>query len=455
MTTVASAAAQSTLADPTMSTFRVFLKSGKALPSYGESTVVGDRIVFSLLVGAPDAAPRMQFVDLPVSAVDLDRTARYARAVRTAYLEATTGEAEYQAVTSDVASLLDAIPAIPDPTLRLELAQDGRQRLKSFAATHYDFRAAQVADFIAEFDGVIGQMTGNTGNARVTMDLVAGRGAGAIEHVLPPPSLRESIEAALFASRAADDIATREAVLRAVVDLLGAAGPTTPADPNADLADDARHRLDLELDADRAYAALGADLTSRAEAARRRGDVAAIESLMRDLSTDDASLGAALGSARPAAVQAIADGLAARLAVARVYRAALDHYAIEKAKLLAYEHHVRSAFGALDDIAPVLAAIQSGRRASFDTTTRAAARLAAVTASLATITPPADLASVHSALTSAVQLARAACETHRRGLVAPNALGAAGASAAAAGARLLVDQARQDLVTRLFPPKAS
>ena len=34
------------------SIFRVFLSDGRAIPSYGESAVVGDRLVFTLLVSA-------------------------------------------------------------------------------------------------------------------------------------------------------------------------------------------------------------------------------------------------------------------------------------------------------------------------------------------------------------------------------------------------------------------
>jgi hypothetical protein len=62
--------------------FRVFLKNGQALPSYGESAIVGDRIVFTLLVGAVDARPTVQLMSLPADRVDLVRTRRYADAMR-------------------------------------------------------------------------------------------------------------------------------------------------------------------------------------------------------------------------------------------------------------------------------------------------------------------------------------------------------------------------------------
>src|SRR5580704_2964960 len=114
-----SVAAQTPAPDAVSSTFRVFLKDGRALPAYGESAVVADRVVFSLVVGGGPVPIATQLVTLPASSVDLDRTARYAKAVRAAYFAATTGEAEYQTMTSQIASTLDALPAIADPTLRL------------------------------------------------------------------------------------------------------------------------------------------------------------------------------------------------------------------------------------------------------------------------------------------------------------------------------------------------
>ena len=66
----------------------------------------------------------------------------------------------------------------------------------------------------------------------MAMDLVAGTAEATGEAVLPPPTLRESIQAALSAVGLADDVTTREAVLKTVVDTLG--GGTLEADLAAD-----------------------------------------------------------------------------------------------------------------------------------------------------------------------------------------------------------------------------
>ena len=240
--------AQTPAADTASSTFRIFLTDGRALPAYGEAAIVGDRVVFSLLIGGGSAAPAMQLMSLPLSSVDVDRTTRYARAVRAAYYAATSGEAEYRAVTSGIASTLDAIPAIPDAALRLQLAQEARDRLTTWSADHYDFHAAEVRQFVTQLDDVIASLQAGVPNAHVSLAMTAGRVEPPAERVQPPPTLRESIEAALFTVRVADDIATREALLRTIVETLGA------GTGEADLLEEARRRLDDELGADRAYA---------------------------------------------------------------------------------------------------------------------------------------------------------------------------------------------------------
>jgi hypothetical protein len=442
---VASVAAQTPLPDVASSTFRVFLSDGRALPAYGESAVVADRVVFSLLVGGGTVPIAIQLVTLPASSVDLGRTARYAKAVRAAYFAATTGEAEYQALTSQIASTLDILPAISDAALRLQLAEEARERLMMWSTDHYDYHGPEVRQFLAQFDDVIGRLRGGTGDARLTMDLVSGATEGTHEVVMPPPTLRESIEAALATAALADDLTTREAVLRAVVDTLG--GELL----EADLAADARRRLNDELDADRAYGDLSTELLTRAETARRRGDVSAVESLMGELARRDL----ALGSRRPQAVQALADALSARLAVTRAFRASLDRYAKEKPQLLAYERRVRPVLFGLEGLRPELQAIRDGQQAGYDTTMRTLARLSAFEKTLTALPVPSDLFAVHAALRSVIGLAREACVRHGQVLIAPRSATSADASAAAAGAVLLLIQAHQDLLTRLFPPKAS
>ena len=57
--------------------FRVFLKDGRSLVSYGELARVGDRVVFSMPTDV-GANPALRLVDIPADQVDWDRTDRYA-----------------------------------------------------------------------------------------------------------------------------------------------------------------------------------------------------------------------------------------------------------------------------------------------------------------------------------------------------------------------------------------
>jgi hypothetical protein len=72
---------------------------------------------------------------------------------------------------------------------------------------------------------------------------------------------------------------------------------------------------------------------------------------------------------------------------------------------------------------------------------------------LAKLSAPEDLMDVHATFVSALHLAREACRRRALALAANDRTLALEASASASGAMMLVDQARQNLVTRLYPPK--
>src|SRR5207249_3390870 len=71
--------------------FRVFLKDGTTLVSYGELARVNDRVVFSMPTGlaaptdAAGAIPPLHLVNIAADRVDWDRTDRYAETARAAH----------------------------------------------------------------------------------------------------------------------------------------------------------------------------------------------------------------------------------------------------------------------------------------------------------------------------------------------------------------------------------
>ena len=76
----AAAAAQ----DSAVTLYRVFLRDGSTVVSYGEYARVGDRLVVSLPLGGSGDAPDLQLLSLPSDAVDWEKTEAYADSARAA-----------------------------------------------------------------------------------------------------------------------------------------------------------------------------------------------------------------------------------------------------------------------------------------------------------------------------------------------------------------------------------
>jgi hypothetical protein len=422
--------------------YRVFLNDGQALPSYGEAARVDDRVVFNLLVHRTAADQQLQLVSLPAAAVDMPRTARYAEAMRASFYAATRGEADYTAMTGEVAATLDQIARTTEVAARLQLAERARQRLLTWSREHYGYREGDVRELIDLFDALLTELRTGTGQAAFAFDLVTGAGTAAREPLLPAPTARESITLALAAARAADIPEERLAILQG-------AGRAAAAASAGDLAARVAAELRAEASATAAYGALAADVTARADRALQAGDVVAVERLRAELVERDRRL----GSRRPAEVAELLRALQAKLEAARAHRLALDHYAYVRASLLAYERRIRPALSGLDGLKPVLEHLRDGRSMAFERIETARGRLDRFEQDAGAITAPEDLAGVHATLVSAVRMAREAVLRRRLAVVVRNLQADREASAAAAGALLLIDRARADLVEGLYPPK--
>jgi hypothetical protein len=423
--------------------YRVFLTDGQALPSYGEAAQVDDRVVFNLLIQRSGADQRLQLVSLPASAIDLGRTIRYAETMRAGFYAATRGEAEYTAMTANVARTLDEIAKTADRRVRLQRAEEARQRLLTWSREHYQYRDSDVRELIELFEALVNELRAESGEKAFSFDLVAGQGSAVREVLLPAPSPRESIALALVAARAADIAEERLAILRAAA----AAAGTSPS--TADLAARIAAELSQESRATTAYAALTTDITARAADALRRADVPALERLRAELDQRDRQL----GGRRPQQVAELVKELQAKLEATRAHRLALDHYAYVRASLLAYERRIRPALSGLDGLRPVLQHIRDMRSMAFERIETAVTRLESFDRDADAVVPPADLESAHATLVSAIRMAREAVSRRRLAVVTNNVTADREASAAAAGALLLADRTRENLVAGLFPPR--
>jgi hypothetical protein len=437
----ASAAAQPAAAPPSL--FRVFLTNGQALPSYGEAAFVGDRVVFTMLVGHSIEDGALQLMSLPASAVDRDRTSGYARAVRASHYAATRGEADFVAISAEVEKSVARLLAVDSAAERLRLAGQAKRRLLDWSAEHYDYRAADILVLAGLFDDVIAELEAGAGAGRFAFELDSAPPAARQEPLLPAPDVRESLTLALVAAAAADVAAERKSLLKAV------AAEIARTEGLEDLSPEVDRRLAAEGAVDAAYAALSRDLVARADRLVARGDVAAMLALLETLAARDRDL----GGARPADVAALRAWLDDRLAAARRHRLALDRYRAVRDSLLAYERAVRAAMSDLDGLAPVLDAIRDQSGPSVERLSQSRARLERVLAALGSVTPPDPVDDVHATLVSAAHLAREACDRRIRAVATVSLPAAEAASTAASGALLLAAQGRATLIERLFPPK--
>jgi len=423
--------------------FRVYLKSGQALPAYGESALVGDRVVFTLLLGAAPTATSLQLMSLPAANVDLDRTRRYANTIRAKHYAATRGELDYAAMSQEVQRTLGQLPAVQDPKKRLEMALEAKKRLMTWAEGTYGYRAADVRVLTNLFDEVINELRAAAGEKQFSLDLRVGQSDFEPEPLLRPPTLRECIELALAAAMATDTADDRLSVLNAVI----AAAGDDPA--VADLRARVTRELGDESRTTAAYESLVNEVRTQADAARRKGDAAGIEAAIATLGARDLEL----GGRKPPTVTALATELNAMLEATRTYRAKVDRYLLMRGSLLAYERRVRPTMSGFDGLLPVLASLRDTRYTSYERLERASAKLATLQASLAGVEPPEDLVDVHASLASAMQMADHAVARRKRGISTANTSYDTEASTAAAGALMLAQLAREQLVVRLYPPK--
>ena len=106
--------------------FRVFLNDGTSIVSYGEYARVGDRLVFSMPIGAVDAASpsttSLHVVNLPMSSINWTATEKYAQSARYSHYIETRAESDYATLAGEVAATLNAVALAKDPKARLDLA---------------------------------------------------------------------------------------------------------------------------------------------------------------------------------------------------------------------------------------------------------------------------------------------------------------------------------------------
>lgn len=420
--------------------FRVFLRDGSTLVSYGEYARVADRVIVTLPLGATTvAAPDLEILSIPADTVDWEKTDAYADSARAARYAATTGPNDFALLNDAVTIALNEIAQAGEPARKVAMALQARQNVTKWASEHYGYRAADVARLATLFDAVIAETRRASGEANVDMSLVASLAAPPDAPLFPTPSAQETVEQALRAVTLAPDATERTSLLAAIErTLAGSAANEAWAMP---LRTRVIAALEMERSTDRAYAALTHDALNAANRSAAIGDVTAVERAIRTLLKQDDKL----GQRRPQEMAAVLATLDARLAAARQERLARDNRAARAAVLAQYRRAIaeplsimRRERAALDEIRR-LAGPAPAQLSDLAFAVKRAQRL------LDKITVPDEVTAAHSLLKNAVQLAARAAEGRQQAVLTRSMQTAQEASSAAAGALMLFDKATTDL----------
>ena len=267
---------------------RVFLTDGSSMVSFGEPARVGDRVIFSMPTASTPESP-LQLIDIPAGRVDWDRTNRYAASARASHYVETQAESDYATLSIDVTQTLNDVALTTDPAKRLAIVERARRVLSDWPQTHFNYRAAEVRQMLSMLDEAIADLRAAAGGGRFSLSLTAFADPPAIvEPLLPPPTLRESIEQVRLASRAVDSAANRTVLLKAALGTLARHEGALPAEWASTTRVEVEAELQTELRLDRAYGSLTKRFVTLADRSARAADVKSLQWLLTRVRVRDA-----------------------------------------------------------------------------------------------------------------------------------------------------------------------
>ena len=430
--------------------FRVFLKDGTTLISYGELARVGDRVVFSMPTSTSADNPQLHLVDISSDRVDWERTTNYAEAARATRYLGTRAEADYALLTNDIAQALNDVAAASDPAKRLAIIERARKRLADWPPAHYNYKQSDVRQMLSMLDEVIADLRAATGAQQFDLKLVATVDAPPpVAALLPPPDHQETIEQTLAAAALTDSPAERTSLLAVAVAALDRDAPFLPVVWAAETKATAMAGIARELEIDRVYRRLETRMIRLADDRARVADVRGVQRVIADVKASDQ----ALGGYRPDEVKAILASIEERLDAARRLRLERDRWALRAPELRAYRESMNDSLQKLTRLRVLLEDIKALTGSGPDALgaiLRASAEIQKVAAE---VHPPLELRDLHSLVMSATQLAENAAKLRREAALTGDMSRAWDASSAAAGALMLSDRVRAEMQTAFRPPQ--
>ncbi len=437
----ADAPAESTL-------FRVFLNDGTSIVSFGECARTGERVVFTIPVGPMDHPASLQLVSLPAAKVDWPKTLHYTEAVRSAHYAATRGEAEYTAMTAEVARVLTELAITAEPLRRLTMAIQTRRYLQDWSASHYGYRAADVQELVSLLDESVSSARASAGERSFDLSLVAVARAQD-PALLPAPSVADSLLAALAAARATDVPAERLSLRQAVLLALDQHRGDLPKTFRAGLRRMLTPQIQAGLRDEQAFTRLRARAMKDATERAIQGDVRGVERVLDQVRKQNAEI----GSRRPEDFAALTSAVEDQLNLARSRRLALDQYTLRSEAFRGYGREVGAVIKSLESLKGDLEAVKAMAGPQPRALPRLIERLEDSGRRLTIQTPPSDLQDTHAALRSAVHLMSEGFRMRQEAILANDVQLARNASSAAAGSLLLLTRAKADLDQFFSPPR--
>jgi hypothetical protein len=433
-------------AAPAASLYRVFMRDGTTVVSFGEFARVDDRVVISMPIGGSADEPRLHVAVLPAALVDWARTERYADSVRYQRYAETRGEEDFQLLSNEVARTLNDIALTTDRAKALAIAEGARRMLADWPPAHFLYRQQDVREIVALVDDAI---AGLKGLPRADMDLsLVAIERPDLEPVMGMPTLAEQVDQISRVAALAATSAERIALLQAGVQFLTEA----PADANFDVAGRlARFQVQIqrELQVDAQYARLSQRLTTQARRAAAAAKVKDVEKLLDRIAPEDQKL----GSQRPDMVEAMRGSVQSQLAAARQLRLRRDQWTLRKAAFRSYIRLVQRQVSQLEGSKPALEAIRRLDGPAPERLLTQRSRLRGGADQLQRLRIPEDVRSSHELLVGAWRFAESAVEARFAAASSGNVAKAWEASSAAAGALMLMTRAQQEIRALLEPPK--
>jgi hypothetical protein len=428
---------------------RVFLADGTSLVSYGEPAKVGDRVIFSMPTAAGPNPP-LHLINLPVSRVDWERTSRYTTTAEATHYIQTQADADYAALSNEVATTLNDVARVTEPRERLAIVERARRTLGDWPKNHFNYRQNEVRQMLALLDEAIVDLEAAAGRGRFSLSLSAfAEPPLPNEPLLPPPTPREAIEQVLLAAKVVDAPAERTSLLASAVSAIDAEKDKIPADWAAATRADTAAAVTAELRTDRKYQLLATQTMASASRRARQADVRGLERLLASIPQSDALL----GGSRPDAVASLVGAVQEKLDAARQLRLARDRFALRAPVLSAYWDAIRTPMLLFAQLKPSLEDVKALAGSTPESLALMQRNTALIMKLASTIAPPEELAPAHALLVSAAQLAANAAQIRREAALAGDMTRAWDASSAAAGALMLGAKARTDIQASLRWPQ--